>query len=248
MTESKKITQKDLRMQAAAKESARQNIVEEHQEFVKSLVFSMMKTMNLPADQQDDFLAAGYLGLVEAAERYDPNSGCAFTSFAYLRIRGAVIDCIRKHSDISGRGYKYVKALQAIQEMRESDSEQTYSTDEEQLEAKDKLAYVLEQAAKGVLAFRLNFADLENEEPDSCSDTNTPEDIYNLKQGSKILRSLVATLPEKERLVIEECYFKDKTITEVASENEGLSKSWASRLHSRALSQLKEKYIKTISG
>jgi RNA polymerase sigma factor (sigma-70 family) len=54
---------------------------------------------------------------------------------------------------------------------------------------------------------------------------------------------LIATLPEKERLIVEDYYLKEKSFVEIANENGGMSKSWVSRLHSRALELLKERLL-----
>jgi RNA polymerase sigma factor (sigma-70 family) len=50
-------------------------------------------------------------------------------------------------------------------------------------------------------------------------------------------------LPEKERIIIEQYYFHDLTLSEVAQQYAGLSKSWVSRLHDRALGMLREKLV-----
>ena len=66
------------------------------------------------------------------------------------------------------------------------------------------------------------------------------------KRNSKKIREIVATLPEKERTVIEQYYFRDRKLTEIASQLTGLSKSWVSRLHDRALVMLKQKFEEQI--
>ena len=69
----------------------RKNLVEEFQEYVHAVVGRLMRAVNLPTHMEDEFVAAGYLGLVEAASRFDRDSGKKFKSYAFLRIRGAVI-------------------------------------------------------------------------------------------------------------------------------------------------------------
>jgi RNA polymerase sigma factor (sigma-70 family) len=70
-----------------------------------------------------------------------------------------------------------------------------------------------------------------------------PEREFNKKQTSEKLRAAIATLPEKERTIIEQYYFHDLTLSEVAQQYAGLSKSWVSRLHDRALGMLREKLV-----
>jgi DNA-directed RNA polymerase specialized sigma subunit len=57
---------------------------------------------------------------------------------------------------------------------------------------------------------------------------------------------LVATLPEKERMIIEQHYFHDRSFVEIANNYAGLSKSWVSRLHDRALSILRAKMVASV--
>jgi RNA polymerase sigma factor (sigma-70 family) len=105
----------------------------------------------------------------------------------------------------------------------------------------DKVGSVLDFAAKSVLAFRLTLSECENSLSTSGTYGESPEVLLQEKQSQKKFRDLIATLPEKERLVIEEYYFNDKSLSEIAEENEGLSKSWVSRLHARGIDHLLEK-------
>jgi ABC-type nitrate/sulfonate/bicarbonate transport system ATPase subunit len=92
--------------------------------------------MGLPQRHRDDFISAGLLGLVEAAGRFDAGRGSDFRAFAFLRIRGAVIDHIRASCEISGYAYQVLKALESAQELR------TQSLEERRAVAKEALSRV----------------------------------------------------------------------------------------------------------
>jgi len=218
-------------------QSQQDKLIAEYQDYVNSIVGTMVKTMGLPLQFFDEFVSAGYLGLVEAASRFDHQSGKDFRGFAFLRIRGAIIDSIRECADTSGKAYRYVKAIQATHNLREDcfDSEQSHASAASREEA---LAEVFDFAAKGVLAFRLSVDDAEEEIFDELGSPETPEEHLNFRQNNEKIRAVIATLPEKERLVIEEFYFNDRSFTEIADGPHGLSKSWVSRLHTRALERL----------
>lgn len=218
----------------------RNQLIEQYRDFVHYVVGKMARTLGLPLDLLDEFISAGYLGLVEAAQRFDFDAGAEFSSFAYLRIRGAVIDNIRKNSEVQGRAYRTARALQATQEVREDFAEQHGFSDASDPEG--ALAEVLDFVASGSIAFRLSVGDVDAE-TGSTPDPVTPESDLLAAQDSKLFRELVATLPEKERLIIEEYYFNDKSFTEIADEHAGLSKSWISRLHTRALERIRELYL-----
>ncbi len=226
---------------AAIQSRDRNQLIEQYRDYVHYIVGKMVTTLGLPVDYADEFISAGYLGLVEAARRFDFDAGTDFSSFAYLRIRGAVIDNIRKNSDLSGKQYRYARAVQGAQELRvEEQASGEFSSSED---AEGALAQLLDFAAKGAIAFRLSVADVESEvslrEP-----TSDPEALFLAGEDSSVFRELVETLPEKERLIIEEYYFNDKSFAEIVDEHQEFSKSWVSRLHARALEQLKVLYLK----
>jgi len=224
---------------------ARDGLVAGYKRYVNHIVGALIKALNLPQELFDDFVAAGYLGLVEAASRFDFESGSDFKSYAYLRIRGAVIDSIRETSELSGRAYRFSKALQAAQELRErliTDRAAEVETKDEQ----DKLASVLEYAAKGALAFRLSLYEAESEVTAIEDESANPETNMENREELGKLRELIKDLPLKERIVLEGYYLQEKSFSQIAAENEGMSKSWVSRLHDRGLSLLKELYVASL--
>lgn len=223
--------------------SSRDDLILEYQVYVRSLVGQMIQAMGLPTSHFDEFVASGFLGLVEAAERYRPDSGVEFRNFAYLRIRGAVIDSIRACSDLSGRAYHNARALKAANELRSSEIEEIRPTSSEN-SSKRGLANILEYSSRVALAYRLNLEHSDTQ-PNEEERGVTPEAILEKQQESLQLKKLLSRLPEKERLIIQEHYFNDKSFIEISREHPTLSKSWISRLHSRALTLLKEAYVES---
>ena len=226
---------------------SRDDLIVQYQEYVRSLVGQMIQAMGLPSSHFDEFVAAGFLGLVEAAERYRNESGVEFRNFAYLRIRGAVIDSIRACSDLSGRAYHHARALKAANELRSSELEELQCDKLVAQDGKGSLVRVLEYSARVALAFRLNFDHSETQASGAGEQSSTPEVLLSGKQQARLLRKLLTDLPEKERFIIEQHYFQDKSFMEISREHPSLSKSWISRLHSRALSLLKEAYVESTS-
>ena len=223
----------------------RDALIEKYHKYVHSIVGRLIHVMALPPSSYDECVSAGYLGLVEAAARFDSGNGADFKAFAFLRIRGAVIDNIRSSSHLSNKAYRYAQALQAVQDLRES-CEQSLSKGLEFRANEGNrvcLAEVLDLAAKGVLAFRLSLSDVEREASAAVTEKKDPEMQLQVKQEQEKFRRVVATLPRKERIIIEEYYFQGKSFSQIAQENHGMSKSWVSRLHTRALERLKDMYF-----
>ena len=168
----------------------RDALIENHRSFVTSIVARMVKSMQLPSNIFDDFVSAGYLGLVEAAERYDKSQGSGFKAWAAMRIRGAVIDAIRDSSAISGKAYRYFQRLEAVDNLRQEVHAELEKQDADTTREK-KLARMLDFAARGALVFRLSISDCENEVLDVKDSRPDAEGlIANIQETKKIQGTL----------------------------------------------------------
>ncbi len=230
-------------METVSADETRNSLIEQYRRFTENLVVRFIKMMNLPTELHAEFVSAGYLGLVEAEDRFDASRGVDFRSYAYLRIKSAVIDAVRQCSDFNSQAYTYRKVLQACLEVRDYDLMIREVQPERELSREQKLAQILDYAAKGALAFRLAYDESEEEVADAQEGSLNPEEELEVRQGKRTIREMVDALPEKERLIIREYYFNGKTFSEMAEECDGLSKSWISRLHDRALDRLKKELV-----
>ena len=217
---------------------SRDDLVLKYQDYVHFVVGKLISSMKLPKSSFEEYVSAGYLGLVEAAERYDISHGTNFKSYAFLRIRGAIIDSIRKSSDISGEAYRHARAFEAVQYIREEELLEECQDQNGIEDSKKALSKALSHVAKGALVFRVVMSSEELEDIPNEETEDNPEQILSFRESAKEIKESLATLPEKERLIIEEYYFKDKSFSEIARSNEGMSKSWVSRLHNRAILRL----------
>lgn len=222
----------------------RDALVLQYQGFVHQVVGSLINAMNLPPSLTEEYVAAGYLGLVEAAERFDFAPGREFKSFAFLRIRGAVIDGIRRGSNVPGYMYsRYVKAWRAVQDLREELYHENRPAREGKERGKDEeLAELLEFMTRSTLAFRLSERDYATEVACVADCSADPASLAETTEDRRLIRKLISRLPEKERRVIEQYYFEDRSFADIAEREGAMSKSWVSRLHARALKLLKEAY------
>jgi RNA polymerase sigma factor FliA len=227
---------------AAAASKTRNALVTRYHSFVHAIVAQMIYRMGLPSDYYDEFISAGYLGLVEAAGRFDSKNGADFKTYAYLRIRGAVIDSIRATSELQGRAYKCARAVRASIDLREV--EFTYRDSlPESADKKRRLAGILDYAAKSALAFRLSINDVQDEVQGLEAQGADPEAAYMGREDRQVLKEIVHSLPRKERRVLDAYYFQGKSLSEIAASQKGLSKSWVSRLHARGLELVKKRYL-----
>jgi DNA-directed RNA polymerase specialized sigma subunit len=110
-----------------------------------------------------------------------------------------------------------------------------------------RLSSILEYASQCAFAVRLAVEDVDEEMSLSAERQDNPEKTMLGRDLHSLFKALVAELPSKERKVIEDYYFCEKSFKEITLENPELSKSWVSRLHSRALHQLRVRYLE-VSG
>lgn len=222
----------------------RDTLVLQYQGFVHQVVGSLINAMNLPPAMAEEYVSAGYLGLVEAAERFDFSQGKDFKSFAYLRIRGSIIDSIRRGSNVPGYMYsRYVKAWKVVQDLREELYQKEQVSEKSGSSSRDEqLAELLEYATRSLLCFRLSERDYAAELTGVADHSADPAGMVEQRQHSQFIRKLISQLPEKERTVIEQYYFQERSFADIADHDQSMSKSWVSRLHARALKLLKEAY------
>jgi RNA polymerase sigma factor for flagellar operon FliA len=212
---------------------ARDELVESSLEFADKMVWSVMRRYSLRSDYFDELRSAALYGLVEAAERYDPKRGGAFLAFAQLRVRGAIIDYIRSCFLVSGRAYKAIQAQRKAQDIFE------FQMDPLKKDSGDSLKKIYDTASTMALSYALSFDQMEDL-PEQQDRSTNPEEQLIKEQRMKMLVKALRKLPMRERNVIEQYYFRDRSLSEVVETKSKVSRSWLSRIHGRALRRLKK--------
>jgi RNA polymerase sigma factor for flagellar operon FliA len=212
-------------------------LVEQHLSLVQAIARKLKKTLGARIDY-DDLVAYGSKGLVEAADRFDARPGVAFTTFAYYRIRGAMFDGLRTMGWYSRADYARYRAEERANEYLQTHADRPAEDEggaSKTADAAETLAAVA-QVLSGVAAVHItsleaaaSVADETFAAPDAAIDTG--------RLGTRV-RDAITKLPEKERRLMEMYYFEEKTL-EDAGGALGLSKSWACRLHARAVELLR---------
>jgi RNA polymerase sigma factor for flagellar operon FliA len=212
--------------------------------FVEALARRMAATMPHSIDISD-LVQDGVIGLIDAAHRFDDSRGIKFETFAERRIRGAMIDALRK--DAWPRGVRRVRReLEAAREkLRASlghepslaDLAQAIGSDEKRL---------------GKTIVRINT--IESTSPFSNADTideaqlpavlvpaepERPDLQYERAEVKNRVRNAIATLPPREQRVIALYYYNEVTMKDIGAEL-GVNESRVSQLHARAIRRLKD--------
>jgi RNA polymerase sigma factor for flagellar operon FliA len=210
-------------------------LVEQHLGFVQAIARKVKKTLGARIEL-DDLVAYGSKGLVEAAERYDARPGVAFTTFAYYRIRGAMFDGLRTMGWYSRADYARYRAEEGANEYLQSHADRPAKAGASQAADAGETLAAVAQVLSGVAAVHITSL----EAAATVADTTfaAPDARIDLGRLGTRVRQAVTKLPEKERRLMELYYFEEKTLEEAGGAL-GLSKSWACRLHARAIDLLR---------
>lgn len=147
----------------------------------------------------DELVSFGTIGLMQATTRYDRGSGAQFTTFAYYRIHGAIIDGLRSIGAMTRNEHRRYKL---------------------QSEADQPSARAVSSPAR------------------QRATAPTAEADLTQKRTRHLLHDAMRRLPERESYLIRSFYYGDKQLGD-AGRDLGISKSWTSRLHDRALARLR---------
>ncbi|WP_105618030.1 FliA/WhiG family RNA polymerase sigma factor [Vallitalea okinawensis] len=195
--------------------------------------------------EYDDLLGYGYFGLIDALDKYDLNKGVKFETYASLRIRGAILDNIRK-----------IDWVPRSLRQKQKDLEKAYTSLEIELgrpatdvEVAAQLNMNMKEFNKLVsdtnisnLVSLEDYVEQHNGNHFNLKDNSEyqPEKVMEKNETIHILGDMIDLLPEKEQIVITLYYYEELTLKEI-SLILGVSESRISQLHSKALSRLRGK-------
>jgi RNA polymerase sigma factor FliA len=183
----------------------------------------------------DELMSAGYEGLVQAAQRYDPGTGVPFTAFAHYRVRGAMIDCARSHLPAVRRRNRALRTLEASQALLEQAQRGVIpATAADPRTLEERVAAAAELVARQTTAVLLSRAGAPD--PDTVSADDMEANLLDAELREQLAK-LLQTCSADERALIEAIYFQGRTMAAYA-EQIGKSVSTVSRHHARLISRL----------
>ena len=217
------------------------NIVTRHAALVKRIAFHLINRM--PSSVQvDDLIQAGMVGLLEASSHFDASQGASFETYAGIRIRGAMLDEIRK-LDWTPRSVhrKYRAVTEAIRKI-----ENIKGTDASDTEIAKELGISLSEYHQILVdssSSRLFSVDALEEQGDyhlPASTAHTPFDSFSQDEYQQQLVDNIRNLPEKEQLVMS-LYYDDELNFREIGEVLGVSESRVCQIHGQALLRIRSK-------
>jgi RNA polymerase sigma factor FliA len=224
---------------------ARDRLIEEHVGYVRALALQLKQEIAGKTLDAEELFAYGSRGLVEAADRFDPTRGVAFSTFAYYRIRGAIFDGLRQTGWLSRSQWGRFAA--ASNEYLGNVGDRAAPAEPAARPSSAAAVEDLGQTLGDIAAiFLTSMGSATREDPPDTAQVDAATRLER-EQVSVLLHQAVAKLPGKERHLIELYYFEELTL-EDAGKQMGLSKSWACRLHARAVRLLAEELRELKTG
>ncbi|MGH8289775.1 MAG: RNA polymerase sigma factor FliA [Steroidobacteraceae bacterium] len=209
-------------------------LVSRHAELVKRIAYHMVGRLP-PSVEVTDLMQAGMLGLLEAASNYAPNRGASFATYAGIRIRGAMIDALRKLDWAPRSVHRKARAVAAaVQEI-----ERHTGRDARDTEIASRLGVPLEEYHAIVQdAASCRLATLDDTTAAAAEDAADPFQETAEEGFREALAKAIDGLPEREKLVMSLYYSDGLNLKEIGAVLK-VTESRACQLHGQALVRLK---------
>ena len=215
------------------------DLVKAHLTLVKRIAYHLVS--RLPASVQvEDLIQAGLIGLMEAGAHFDPSQGASFETYAGIRIRGAMLDEIRRSDwvprSVHRKARAVAEAMRGIEQAQGRDAE-----DAEVAKAMgvslDEYHQILQDAA-GCRLFSIDGEDGESIHDTLSDERPGPETELAERDARREMAEAINGLPERERLVLALYYDEELNLREIGQVL-GVSESRVCQIHSQALLRLK---------
>ena len=218
----------------------RDDTVAQYAPLVKRIAYHLMSRLP-PSVQADDLIQAGMIGLLEASRNYDATQGASFETYAGIRIRGAMLDEIRKNDwaprSVHRKARKVAEAVRTRENIKGRDARDSEVA--EILEISLDEYHQMLQDASGYLVMSFEDMGVDDEAVALQFADRNPGILEGLQRDDfkKSLSEAVAGLPERERLVMALYYDEELNLREIGAVL-GVSESRVSQIHSQALIRL----------
>lgn len=225
--------------QAVRPKNEADQLVMRHAELVKRIAYHLAGRLP-PSVEVDDLIQAGMLGLLEASSHYSEGRGASFETYAGIRIRGAMIDALRK-LDWAPRSV-HRKARTLSQAIREIEAETGNAARD--VEVAERVGMSLEEYHRSLQdAAVCQIASLDEDlaatQRDESADPfeETSEDRFRVALAAEI-----DNLPERERMVMSLYYQQELNLKEIGAVL-GVTESRVCQLHGQALARLRARLV-----
>jgi len=216
-----------------------EQFVIQHRPLVKKIALFIKR--RLPSHIEfDDLLQSGLVGLLEARNQYKSGTGATFETYASIRIRGAIIDSLRKNSWVTRDTIRNMKRISdAITKIEQRNHKQATTE-----EIAEELGITIEEhfqiSQEISISNVMSLDEIDRENSLIGDDTANPQ-VINQEEGiQQHIKNILGHLPERERLVLSLYYVDEFTFKQIGEILE-LTEARICQLHSQAIARIRSK-------
>lgn len=226
----------------STKELDRNKLITDHFGMVQRIA-SRMSARYPSSVELDDLISIGALGLIDAADRYDETRNATFSTYALIRVKGAIVDALRQQDwvprSVRSRNREIERAKEAAQtETGVADTAKVAASlgvDIQTLANMERDSQVFTQ---------VSMWDRRADADQSIADTLeshevTPTEALDEGDVRRVLLEAIDKLPERDQAIVRMYYFEDRTFREIG-DILGVTESRISQVHSRIRRRLRE--------
>lgn len=218
-----------------------ERMIQEHSELVRRIAYHLIA--RLPATTEvEDLIQSGMMGLLEAARNFDPSRGASFATFAGIRIRGAMIDEVRRHDwtprSVHQKHRQVTQAINAIENETGRHAEPAQVAERLGISLDDYYDIVRDSAVSKLCSLDESVDDSTQSRRILSEDAMTPDDAVEGDQFRQEIANEIRRLPEREQLVLSLYYERELNLQEIGAVL-GVSESRVCQIHGQALVRLR---------
>lgn len=194
-------------------------VVVEHAPLVKRIAYHL-KARLPDSVQVDDLIQAGMIGLIEASQKYDEQQGARFETYAGIRIRGSMLDELRKNDwapkSVHRKGRELADAIKVIEGRTGRDARDQEIATELGIDL-DEYYRILQEGNACIVSMEQYGLDKEEFLPGLVDNHSNPELQFYQDRFRDALKTAIAGLPERERIVVSLYYESEMNLREIGS-------------------------------
>lgn len=233
------------------RELSQEELVLRHADLVKRIAYHLVSRMP-PNVEVDDLIQAGTIGLLDAARHYSASKGANFETYAGIRIRGAMLDEVRK-SDWTPRSVhrtarEMSEAVRRIEHETGQDARPTDVAAALDLSLEDYHKAVQDASCCRFFSFE-QMSNTEDDSPSDCTPHEGPGPVEHLEDEDfrRALGAAIESLPQREKLVLSLYYDEELNLREIGEVLE-VSESRVCQIHGQAVLRVRSRMEQWLRG
>lgn len=219
--------------------------IEDYAPLVKRIAYHMM--MRMPASVQvDDLIQAGMIGLIEASQKYDMSRGASFETYAGIRIRGAIVDEMRRGDwvprSVHRNARRVSQAIAAVEARTGRDASDADVAAELGVSLDEYFVMLQDSNSSRLFSYEETFGEEDSNIDASEHSSAFASPLEGMQRDGlkKALVNAIRELPEREQMVLSLYYDQELNLKEIGMVL-GVSESRVSQIHSQAAARLRHK-------